>query len=196
MVKSSIPITPDILDARSLQPLLRVSPERIKAQGIYLHKATVRDAAEIMQLVNEFAVQNLMLNRGPQYLYENIRDYVIAVDPEIAVRQTSKGETLTLIVGCAGLHVLWQDLGEIRSLAVHPDYQQLGIGKKMVEYILDEALNLKLKKLFTFTLDEAFFRGLGFNTLKHKDLPPKVWGECSNCPKYFRCDEVGMILKI
>ncbi len=164
---------------------------------IAIGKAQIRDVEEILELVNGFAASNLMLPRGPQYLYENIRDFVIASDPNVPVySMTETREVLNLIVACGSLHVLWEDIAEVRALAIHPDYQHLGLGSKLVEYMKKEARLLGIHRLFTFTMTEEFFSLLGFKKIKRKELPPKVWGECSRCPKYFRCDEVGMVLEL
>ncbi|MBE9543395.1 MAG: N-acetyltransferase [Proteobacteria bacterium] len=164
---------------------------------IAIGKAQIRDVEEILELVNGFAASNLMLPRGPQYLYENIRDFVIASDPNVPVySMTETREVLNLIVACGSLHVLWEDIAEVRALAIHPDYQHLGLGSKLVEYMKKEARRLGIHRLFTFTMTEEFFSSLGFKKIKRKELPPKVWGECSRCPKYFRCDEVGMVLEL
>ena len=164
---------------------------------IVIQKAQIRDVEEILELVNGYAASNLMLPRGPQYLYENIRDFVIASDPHVPVySMTETREVLNLIVACGSLHVLWEDIAEVRALAIHPDYQHLGLGSKLVEYMKKEARQLGIHRLFTFTMTEEFFSSLGFKKIKRKELPPKVWGECSRCPKYFRCDEVGMVLEL
>ena len=164
---------------------------------IAIQKAQIRDVKEIIELVNGFAAMNLMLPRGPQYVYENIRDFVIANDRNVPVYSlTETREVLHLIVACGSLHVLWDDIGEIRSLAIHPDYQHLGLGSKLIEFMKEEAIRLGIKHLFTFTLTEEFFKGLGFKRQGRDELPPKVWGECSRCPKYFKCDEVGMVLEV
>jgi len=164
---------------------------------IAIQKAQIRDVKEIIELVNGFAAMNLMLPRGPQYVYENIRDFVIASDRNVPVCSlTETREVLHMIVACSSLHVLWDDIGEIRALAIHPDYQHLGLGSKLIEFMKEEAGRLGIKHLFTFTLTEEFFKGLGFKRQSRDELPPKVWGECSRCPKYFKCDEVGMVLEI
>jgi amino-acid N-acetyltransferase len=164
---------------------------------IVIEKAQVRDVEEILELVNAYAARNLMLPRGPQYMYENIRDFVIASDSNVPVYSlTETREVLNLIVACGGLHVLWEDIAEIRALATHPDYQHLGLGSKMVEYMIEEARQLGIRRLYTFTLTEDFFRALGFRRQNRSELPPKVWGECSRCPKYFRCDEIGMVSEL
>jgi len=164
---------------------------------IAIQKAQIRDVEEIIELVNGFAAKNLMLPRGPQYVYENIRDFVIASDRNVPVYSlTETREVLHMIVACGSLHVLWDDIGEIRALAIHPDYQHLGLGSKLIEFMKEEAGQLGLKHLFTFTLTEEFFKNLGFKRQGRDELPPKVWGECSRCPKYFKCDEIGMVLDI
>jgi amino-acid N-acetyltransferase len=147
--------------------------------------------------VNGFAASNLMLPRGPQYLYENIRDFVIACDSNVPVYSlTETREVLHLIAACGSLHVLWEDIAEIRALAIHPDYQHLGLDGKLVKYMKKEAEQLGIRRLFTFTMTEDFFKTLGFRRQNREDLPPKVWGECTSCPKYFNCDEVGMVLEL
>jgi len=164
---------------------------------IVIQKARIGDVEEILKLINAFAAMNLMLPRGPQYLYENIRDFVIACDSNVPVySKTETREVLKLIVACGSLHVLWEDIAEIRALAIHPDYQHLGLGSKLVEYMKEEAKQLGIRRLYTFTLTEDFFKTVGFRPQDRSELPPKVWGECSRCPKYFNCDEVGMVLDL
>jgi len=164
---------------------------------IVIQKAQIGDVEEILELVNGFASSNLMLPRGPQYLYENIRDFVIAIDENIPVyTRTDTKEVINLMVACGSLHVLWEDIAEVRALAIHPDYQHLGLGSRIVEFMEEEAGKIGIHRLFTFTMTEDFFKALGFRKINRKDLPPKVWGECSRCPKYFQCDEVGMVLDL
>jgi amino-acid N-acetyltransferase len=163
---------------------------------VVIMKPRVPDVEELLDLINGFAADNLMLSRGPRYLYENLRDFVIAVDKNVKVKVDDSGKAFHLIVACGSLHVLWKDVAEIRSLAIHPDYQHLGLGSELVNHMKDEALKMGIKQLFTFTLTENFFKPLGFVRQGREKLPPKVWGECSRCPKYFKCDEVGMVLEL
>ena len=161
---------------------------------IVINKAQVRDVQEILDLVNGYAAADIMLPRGPQYLYENIRDFVIASDHKVPVYSMMETrEELHLIVACGSLHVLWDDIAEIRALAIHPDYQHLGLGSNLVDYLIEDAKKLGIKRVYTFTLTEEFFKTVGFKRQKREELPPKMWGECSRCPKYFKCDEVGMV---
>jgi len=182
---------------KSKAGFVRVRIDEGEQRQIVIQKAQIRDVEEILELVNGFAASNLMLPRGPHDLYENIRDFVIASDRNVPVYSlTETHEVLHMIVACGSLHVLWEDIAEIRALAIHPDYQQLGLGSKLIEFMKDEARQLGIRRLFTFTMTEAFFKSLGFKRQYRNELPPKVWGECSRCPKYFHCDEVGMVLGI
>lgn len=191
------PPTPKSEDKKSKENFLKVLLNDKDEREIVIQKAQIRDVEEILELVNAFAAMNLMLPRGPQYMYENIRDFVIACDsnvPVYSIKETR--EVLNLIVACGSLHVLWEDIAEIRALAIHPDYQHLGLGSRLMEYMKEEAKQLGIHRLYTFTLTEKFFKTLGFRRQDRSELPPKVWGECSRCPKYFHCDEVGMVLDL
>ena len=191
------PPDPKPEEEKTEQKFTKVLIDAEDKRQIVVQKAQIRDVEEILELVNGFAASNLMLPRGPQYVYENIRDFVIASDKNVPVySMTETREVLHLLVACGSLHVLWDDIAEIRALAIHPDYQHLGLGSKLVEFMKEEAKQLGIRRLFTFTLTEEFFQTLGFKRQKRNDLPPKVWGECSRCPKYFKCDEVGMVLEI
>ncbi len=154
------------------------------------------DVNEILELLNMIADSHFLLPRGPQYIYENIRDFVVAISPAEETSGRENVESPPAIVACGSLHVLWEDLAEVRSLAIHPRYQKCGIGRSIIEYMQEEAKVLGIKRLFAFTMAEEFFRALGFEPQERDELPVKVWGECSWCPKYFKCDEVGMILQI
>ncbi len=154
--------------------------------NLILRRACVSDVEMILTLINRFAGSNLMLPRGPRYLYENIRDFLVA---------DSQAEEPD-IVACGSLHVLWKDVAEIRALAVHPDYQNRGLGSRLVRYLVEDARHIGVESVFAFTMIEEFFMKLGFVPKKKEELPSKVWGECSRCPKHFNCDETGLILKL
>lgn len=167
-------------------------PFSIKGDSDFpIRKATVADVKGMLELINGFASANLMLPRGPKDLFENIRDFVVAAEHKAA-----PGQETPLIIACGGLHVLWENLAEVRSMAIHPDYQNKGLGRKLVEFMKKEAVLLGIKRLYTFTLAEDFFKSLGFLPREKEELPSKLWDDCSRCPKYFKCDEVGMVLEL
>lgn len=145
-----------------------------------IRKATVADAAPILKLVNELAVQQVMLPRSPASVLENIRDFVIAeIDGQFA--------------GCGALHIVWSDHAEIRSIAVNPALQTKGLGRAMAEQLIEEAKQLKIAKLFAFTYVPGFFAKLGFHQVEHETLPHKVFHDCMNCPKFTQCDEIAVV---
>lgn len=188
------PPAPQPQDAQAEDRFQKVLIKPHEERQIVIQKAQVRDVQEILDLVNGYAAADIMLPRGPQYLYENIRDFVIASDHKVPVyAMMDTKEELHLIVACGSLHVLWDDIAEIRALAIHPDYQHLGLGRKLVDRLIEDARQLGIKRVYTFTLTEDFFRTVGFKPQKREELPAKMWGECSRCPKYFKCDEVGMV---
>ncbi len=158
--------------------------------------ATIQDVHGMSTLINEYASEGVMLARGPQYLYKGIREYSV-------ISMTSKekfigplGESSDIILAVGSLHVLWEDLAEVRSVAVHPQLKRQGLGRIMIEHLKKEAKSIGMKRLFTFTLRPDFFASMGFREVPREKLPPVVWAECSNCPKFYKCDEVGMIMNL
>ena len=147
---------------------------------IDIRSATVADAERILRLVNELAAQQVMLPRSPASVIENIRDFVVA-------------EVEGNFAGCAGLHIVWTDIAEIRSIAVDPAHQKLGLGRRMAEQLITDADRLGVASVFCFTYVEGFFRKLGFDVVEHAALPHKVFNDCMNCPKFHACDEIAML---
>jgi len=152
---------------------------------VNLRKASVFDVGECITLINSYASSNLILPRGPKYFYENIRDFVVA--EVVGERPEPK------IMACGSLHVLWEDIAEIRALAVHPRFRRRGLGSKIVRHLIEEARQMGIEKVLALTLEKEFFEKLGFKPKAKEELPLKVWGECTQCPKYFQCDETGLI---
>ncbi len=145
-----------------------------------IEKANIDDPPHILAIVNHFADQQLMLARSLNDVYENLRDFFVW-------RQDGR------IVGCAALHVSWQGLGEVRSLAVLEEARGRGIGRALVESCLEEAGSLGMQQLFVLTYMPEFFEKFGFVLHPKEKLPHKVWADCLNCPKFPDCDEVALI---
>lgn len=142
-----------------------------------VRKARLTDVEAMHQLVNKYAEKGLMLSRPRIIFYECIRDFAVA-------------EEAGQIIGAGALHVMWDDLAEVRALAVHEDFQGRGVGKKIVEFLLQEATALGIPKVFTLTYKPEFFNKLGFKEVSKDNMPQKVWQECINCPKFPNCDEI------
>lgn len=147
---------------------------------IELRDAAISDIGPIMELVNDLATKGVMLPRSPASIVEKLRDFVVCyVDGEFA--------------GCGALAIVWTDIAEIRSIAVDPRFQKLGIGRLMAEHLIDEARMLGLRRVVAFTYVSGFFEKLGFQVVAHGSLPHKVFNDCLNCPKFHKCDEVAMV---
>ena len=134
-------------------------------------------------MVNHYADRQLMLPRSLNDTYESLRDFYVW-------RENDE------VVGCAALHVSWDGLGEVRSLAVREDATRRGIGRKLVQSCLDEARELGMKRVFALTYVPEFFKKFGFVLYAKENLPHKVWTDCLNCPKFPDCDEVALVLDL
>ena len=148
-----------------------------------IRKARIGDPPAIMALVNGFAARELMLPRALNELYEGLRDYFVW-------EQDGK------IVGCAAMHVSWEGLGEVRSLAVLEEAQARGIGTELVNACLQEARDLGLNRVFVLTYVPPFFRRFGFRDCSKASLPHKIWTDCVRCPKFPDCDEEALIVEL
>ena len=144
-------------------------------------KATFDDIEQIFQIVNDYASDGVMLARSRNTLYETLRDMVVAEDEQ------------GIIVGVGGLHILWDRLAEIRTMAVSPRLTRRGIGAEIVKRLLEEGRKIGVTKFFTLTYKPGFFQTLGFHTVTKETLPPKVWKDCIDCPKFPNCDEIALI---
>ncbi|MDD5681430.1 MAG: GNAT family N-acetyltransferase, partial [Candidatus Omnitrophica bacterium] len=97
------------------------------------------------------------------------------------------------IVGCGALHISWERLGEIRSLAVRKGVQKKGIGEKLVKTCLAEAKEVGLEKVFVLTYKPEYFRQFGFKDIDKYQLPHKIWTDCVKCVHFPDCTEDALI---
>ncbi len=148
-----------------------------------IRKALTGDATQIHRLINLYAGKQQMLPRTLISIYENIRDFQVAVEDG-------------RVLGCSGLHFTWGDMAEIRSLAVDENAGRRGIGHALVEANINEARQHGLVQVYAFTYVTEFFAKLGFRVVAHESMPRKVWMDCINCPKFNCCDEVAMVLDL
>ena len=144
-------------------------------------KARIGDVQQMHKLINSFADKDEMLARALSEIYENLRDFFVIRD--------RSGQ----VVACVALHILWEDLAEIRSLAVNHDKQDQGVGSVLVRACLNEAQALGIATVFCMTYKPFFFERHGFRQVDKMELPRKVWSECYRCPKFPDCDEVALV---
>jgi amino-acid N-acetyltransferase len=145
-----------------------------------MRKATVRDVETMYQLLQYYAEKGLLLPRSRLSLYENLHAMTVI-------------EAEGKVIGLGALHILWEDLAEIRSLAIHPSIVSKGLGRALVKHLLEESRYLGIPKVIALTYQVAFFEKLGFHLVNKESLPHKVWKDCINCNKFPVCDEVAML---
>ena len=148
--------------------------------GLLVRKAVMHDIPPILDLINGYAAKGLMLPRTEFEVSEAIRDFTaVSLDDEL--------------LGCGALHFYSPTLGEIRSLAVHERAKTQGVGRKLVEALVDEAQEYELEAVFAFTYVVEFFRKVGFHEVERGALPLKAWKDCVRCPKFQACDEIAVL---
>lgn len=152
----------------------------VASPKIELIRATIAHVEPIMDLVNGLAADGVMLPRSPASIVEKLRDFVVVyVDGEFA--------------GCGALAVIWTDIAEIRSIAVNPKFQKLGLGRTIALRLIEDAEELGIARVMAFTYVLGFFERLGFEVVDHSSLPHKVFTDCLNCPKFHKCDEIAVV---
>ncbi len=150
-----------------------------------IRKAKITDVREVQKLIELSAKKGEMLSRSLSELYDNLRDYYIF--PE---------EGTEKILGTCAMHICWEDLAEIRSLVVREDYSRQGIGTKLIEACLSEAISLGIYRIFALTYKPDFFLKFGFKVVDKTALPQKIWADCIKCVKFPECDEVAVLLEV
>jgi amino-acid N-acetyltransferase len=151
-----------------------------------IRKAVIEDVKPIQKILGHYAAQGLLLARPLSELYDHLRDFFVLVENSQEAR----------ILGVCALGVCWEDLAEIRSLAVAEEEQGKGFGLRLVKTCLEEAQALGLRRIFALTYVGGFFRKVGFEEVEKSVLPHKVWADCLKCPKFPDCDETAMILEL
>lgn len=148
-----------------------------------IRKAKISDVKAMQSLVNHYAESGQMLPRTLNELYEDLRDFHVF-------------EESGSLIGVCALHVSWDGLAEIRSLAVRQDRIKSGIGTALVRQCLAEAAQLQAERVFVLTYQAGFFKKLGFTDVDKKELPHKIWTDCLNCVKFPDCDESALIIRV
>ncbi|MBU1001273.1 MAG: N-acetyltransferase [Proteobacteria bacterium] len=152
---------------------------------LYIRKPRMQDVRAIHALLMESANKQELLPRSLHDLYGKLRDFVVLVS-----REEER------VLGCCAFAICWEDIAEIRSLAVTAELKGQGWGRRLVETCLSEAVMFGVYRVFTLTYVPGFFAKLGFNEVAKEVLPQKVWADCLNCPKFPECDEVSMMLEL
>jgi amino-acid N-acetyltransferase len=147
-----------------------------------IRKAELSDIRTLHLLIAEQAKAGNILPRAIAELYSQVRDFSVYLDDETGT-----------IVACGALHIAWEDLAEIRSLAVATEYQRQGIGSRLIESLLEECRTMKINRVFVLTDRIGLFERMGFTLMDKSRLPHKIWADCIRCSKFPECDEVALV---
>ncbi len=150
-----------------------------------IRRAMVSDVRHIAELINTYAGTGQMLFRSHAELYETIRDFFVY----------SADETKA-VVGVCALEIVWADLAEVKSLAVHPEWGGRHIGRELVEAAITDARAMQIQRVFALTYKQKFFEHLGFSVVDRSKLPLKVWSDCLKCSKRHACDEIAVVREL
>ncbi|WP_027390665.1 N-acetyltransferase [Chrysiogenes arsenatis] len=151
---------------------------------IVIEKGLISDARTIHTLINSFAGEGLMLPKSLTDVYENIRDFFVA--------RSANGD----VVACGALRIIWEDLAEVCSLAVHREFQGQRMGALIVSACLEEARSLGIARVFALTYQLGFFEKMGFVEIDKNQLPHKIWADCIKCSKFPECDEIAVEISL
>ena len=129
-----------------------------------IRPAHTSDIKGIRQLIDSYAPQGRLLTKETVTLYESVQEFTVAV---------AGGE----VVGCGALHVLWEDLAEVRTVAVSEKLRGQGVGHQILESIISRAQNLGIKRIFCLTFETEFFGRHGFGVIEGTPVAPEVYSE-------------------
>jgi amino-acid N-acetyltransferase len=132
---------------------------------VTIRRAHTGDVWGVRRLIDTYSVERRLLSKATVSLFESVQEFRVAV--------TEDGS----IVGCGALHVMWEDLAEIRTVAVDPSVRGQKIGHRIVTELLDTAAALGVRRVFCLTFETGFFGSFGFREIDGAPVPPKVYEE-------------------
>ncbi len=131
---------------------------------IEVRPARSTDVKGIRKLIDTYAPQRRLLTKETVTLYESVQEFTVAVE---------NGE----IVGCGAIHVLWEDLAEVRTVAVAENLRRQGVGHKLMEAIIERAREIGVHRIFCLTFETQFFGKHGFEEIQGTPVDPEVYAQ-------------------
>jgi amino-acid N-acetyltransferase len=150
---------------------------------VNIRPAKVTDVKRIHELIEYYANNKEMLHRSLNAIYENIQAFIVLEDK-------------SKIIGCGALQVSWENLAEVKSLAISEEFKGHGLGRKIVEKLQENARELEVSKVFALSFKLDFFLKLGYIVIPKEMLPHKIWSECVNCYLFPNCGEVPLLISL
>lgn len=148
-----------------------------------LRKARVGDARGIHRMLETYAARGLLLPRPLWDIYSHIREFHV-------------WEEDGTLLGVCALHIVWEDLAELRSFCVLDSYRGRGIGSMLASASMEEGLHLGVRRVFVLTYIPKYFEKMGFHQVDKAELPQKVWADCIHCVKFPECDEIPLLKEL
>lgn len=145
-----------------------------------LRKPTVRDVPQLTALINRDLT---ILPRSQHYVFTNLRDFIIA-------------EEDGNIVGCASLHVLWENIAEVRAVTVAQGGRDNSLFRQMVYHLMEDGRKLGVQQIVVLTQNPKSFVNVGFRQVERTDVPQIVWKECINCVHFPDCTEKPVLFDL
>ncbi|MBR8742032.1 amino-acid N-acetyltransferase [Nocardiopsis sp. MG754419] len=145
---------------------------------VRVRRARTPDVAHIRRLVDTYSVDRRVLSKSTVNLYEDIQEFWVA-EAETTPDTPAKGpvEPELSVVGCGALHVLWEDLAEVRTVAVDPSLRGFGVGHRLVTALIDAARELGVQRVFCLTFETGFFAKHGFAPIQGTPVSFRVYEE-------------------
>jgi amino-acid N-acetyltransferase len=129
-----------------------------------IRRARTSDVRAIADLVDKYATDRILLAKERVTLYEDVQEFRVA-------------EAGGAVVGCGALHVMWEDLAEVRTLAVDPAWRSHGVGSALLEALVEQARRLGVRRLFCLTFEVAFFSRHSFHAIDGTPVAPEVYAQ-------------------
>ena len=152
---------------------------------ITVRPAAPGDVKAIFDLLEPYAAEGIVLRRSEEDILFYIKNFRIALEGD-------------KVLGCVAVRDFGNDLLEVRSLVVSRSCQGRGVGRKLIEFIIDQLYTLRPEgkwNLFTLTGQPVFFEHLGFKVVEKEMFPEKIWSDCSKCKKQHCCDETALLFE-
>ena len=135
-----------------------------RSASVTVRRARTADVRAIAELVDRYASDRILLAKERVTLYEDVQEFLVAeVDGDLA--------------GCGALHVMWEDLAEVRTLAVDRAWRGQGVGSRLLTALLDQAGELGVRRLFCLTFEVDFFSRHGFQAVDGTPVVPEVYAQ-------------------
>ncbi|WP_405553796.1 amino-acid N-acetyltransferase [Streptomyces sp. NBC_01171] len=141
------------------------SPE-VSANAVTVRRARTSDVPAVRRLLDAYSRDRILLDKATVTLYEDIQEFWVAERDDNAE-----------VVGCGALHVMWEDLAEVRTLAVNPALKGAGVGHRLLGKLLDTARRLGVRRVFCLTFEVDFFTKHGFVEIGETPVDPDVYAE-------------------